>query len=318
MVIVCLFGFYQWVGDFLGLPFWLTGMYATYSKQVFGVPRMIATALEPQYFAQMLFLPIFSLIFLPQKYIFNRKWFNLSVLLLAFLLTISKGGILILVILITIAAIFYLIQSSNLKNNLKVFKKTAFGLLILSLILAIVSFLNSSFASILSGIWGNAVATIFLQSGSAAERIQFANVANDLIRKYSIFGIGSGQYGIWANQIIKGSLNIDSAGYLITNNVYLEVWLEHGFGALLIFLIAIFYPIIKLFRFLKTQIFKSTTKAISTLINTKTDTQKQVALILLFSSLANYLQWLFFSPIYIMPIFIILGLVYNLVKTSQI
>ena len=54
-----IFGIYQFLGDFLDFPIILTGLRPQYTKAVFGYPRIQATAIEPLYFAGMLFLPLF-------------------------------------------------------------------------------------------------------------------------------------------------------------------------------------------------------------------------------------------------------------------
>ena len=59
--IVALFGLYQFVGDYLGLPPSVTGLVASYSgAAAFGFARITGPSLEPLYFANYLLLPILT------------------------------------------------------------------------------------------------------------------------------------------------------------------------------------------------------------------------------------------------------------------
>lgn len=59
--IVALFGLYQFVGDYLGLPPTLTGLPAGYSgAAAFGFARITGPSLEPLYFASYLLLPVLT------------------------------------------------------------------------------------------------------------------------------------------------------------------------------------------------------------------------------------------------------------------
>ncbi|NJK71777.1 MAG: hypothetical protein HC932_06125 [Thermales bacterium] len=118
LTLVSIFGAYQFIGDLLGIPFNFTGLREQYTKIVFGIPRIQATALEPLYFAGMLFLPIFaSLIFtsfhqriIPKiKPIPNILTSNTSLfifLTIIFLATYSKAAIIILVLVLILLLIF--------------------------------------------------------------------------------------------------------------------------------------------------------------------------------------------------------------------
>jgi O-antigen ligase len=59
--IVTVFGLYQFVGDFLGLPTEITGLVPSYSgAAAFGFARITGPSLEPLYFANYLLLPILT------------------------------------------------------------------------------------------------------------------------------------------------------------------------------------------------------------------------------------------------------------------
>lgn len=55
--IVLGFGFYQYLGNVLGLSSSWTGLRDIYSKEVFGFPRIQSTALEPLYYGSFLLIP---------------------------------------------------------------------------------------------------------------------------------------------------------------------------------------------------------------------------------------------------------------------
>ena len=77
LAIVSIFGIYQFLGDLvLGLPTFLTGLRPQYTKAVFGYPRVQATAIEPLYFAGMLFWPMFLMILLLLNNLKFRDFWN--------------------------------------------------------------------------------------------------------------------------------------------------------------------------------------------------------------------------------------------------
>jgi O-antigen ligase len=92
---------------------------------------------------------------------------------------------------------------------------------------------------------------------------------------------------------------------LIVNNIYLEVWLENGFLAFCLFIGLWLWVLMKNWRHL---------------IYTPNWTEPLIVLRLaLVLTLQSYLiQWFFFSPLYIMPIFILLGLLLALDRQEQV
>jgi hypothetical protein len=307
LILVCLFGIYQIVGDFVGLPIIATGLRYQYTKVVFGIARVHATALEPLYFAGMLFPGIFSSIFLiaKQKPILNLNfkfqkniYFNILIFSLfcsLFLATISKGAFLSIALLLPfLVLIFY---------QLKLLKNLSFVRTLALAFLGFIFFLNlfsQEFSTILIGIINNFIGSLFFDSGTSAERIFFVQAANFLLFYNIVVGIGSGQFGILADNLIP--LSKTPGTYLIVNNVYLEIWLEFGFLALILFLILLFRTIYSNYKIYQ--------KTFSQNLNN----DNLARLILIFSLASYFINWLFFSPIFIMPIFILLGLASNLIS----
>ena len=90
-LISALFGLYQFMGDLLGLSSVFTGLRHDYSVHVFGFPRVQSTALEPLYYANYLLFPISILIAL--GVFFRRPWLLGIGLVTTLLLTLSRGGV---------------------------------------------------------------------------------------------------------------------------------------------------------------------------------------------------------------------------------
>ncbi len=341
-----LFGLYQFFGDIVGISPFFTLLREHYTKVVFGVPRIQGTAVEPLYFAGMLMVAIFVLIFwiceslefqkklqpssinletsnllyystsvLPNlsqqlrsnsnfmEIIFTKlavhKVKSLSIILLiiftVFLLTISKGTfgvltILILPLFVTIFLVFNFFRQYIYTNLFQ-------GILVM-LLLGIIFFNFANPIALLGEIGTNFVETLSGTSASAMERSMFSNQAITGIKQNPIFGIGMGQYGSYVGNNL-GVLNDD--GKAIVNNVYLEIWLEEGILVLFFFVFLLLQPIVILLKFLATQ---------WSLLRAETF----AALSFVFILVGYYLQWTLFSPIFIMPIFIILGLAYNLIS----
>lgn len=105
------FGFYQFTANWLGAPEWITGLRPQYSWQSFGFPRLQSTALEPLYFSAYLLLPIAvisSLIIRTKEY---RKLFFIGLLMLmlvADVLTLSRGGLAALIVQFIVIGAFYI------------------------------------------------------------------------------------------------------------------------------------------------------------------------------------------------------------------
>lgn len=372
MFFVGLFAYYQFIGDLLGLPPSLTGLRMHYTKIVFGYPRLQSTALEPLYFAGMLFLPLFfcfSNIIISQKKLWNfqsnlvtlktiaQKTFSktdpvqienkskkglsfifkfiqtaslrqkidqiikqpqfLNFFLLFFFLnllflTLSKAGILIFLFNLFIFS-FFLSQKFNLTN---VFKNIGIFAFILIFLLILGSLSSPKFNQIIQKTLQHFLETFQGLAPTARERLLFLDLALKIQPEYIFTGIGAGQYGVWVNKI----LDRISEEYLIVNNVYLEVWLEYGFLAFLTFLILLFSPLQKAWQKLqqlkqkdflskKIQDKKENLENINLLESDENLLEKYLTTWVLLASLSSYfLQWLTFSPIYIMPIFILLGL----------
>ena len=332
---VGLFACYQFVGDMVGLPIELTGLRETYTKIVFGIPRVHATAIEPLYFAGMLMIPITILVI---SFLYNRpitinqwainllnrvkafspitkfltrlnspasndclKWSLLAFFSVLLILTLSKGAWAFTVI--TLGGILIMRFRLVFQFFRVIFGQFKFqiglGLLVLSFVGVIAWFTVPTVPTVVEGFGTHLIATLDGESGTIAERQSFITDAWTLLESNPILGISSGHYGVQVKELGRGA---SDGGYLITNNVYLEVWLEQGILSFLVFIAFLIYPLIRLFG----------------LINQRDNPNSITALMLFWILIGYYLQWTTFSPIFIMPIFILLGLAYNLIESDRV
>lgn len=327
---VGIFGLFQFVADFVGVPYAITMLREHYTKRVFGFARIHATALEPLYWGGMLLLPCvflgLYLIFktdtqkdsqrqvkldqnkhlmvdndkntdsnhkiknLSLNLLFNSKWnilLAISVIYLNFILTLSRGAYL--------ALCFSLLMALFLS-----FRQISWSLVkrwILPYILLIsvfgVFFVSSSGSIDLIFKATDHIVNVFSdKQESTFERLSFLNDALSLVYNNIIVGIGSGNYG----PRVQNNLPQSDGGWLIVNNVYLEIWLEQGLMAMLVFISMMIYYLVKaVYKLWKNRL--------------RFTSDKLITLISLIAALVGYLlQWLTFSPIFIMPVFLILGL----------
>jgi hypothetical protein len=116
-VIALVFGVFQFVGNFMGLPDAVTLIRPEYSWQGFGFPRVHSFSLEPLYFAGFLILPITLLLsglvtknLKPRWYMFVLLMGSASMLVA----TLSRGGILALFLAVAVQAVVLRKQLLNL------------------------------------------------------------------------------------------------------------------------------------------------------------------------------------------------------------
>ena len=295
IVIVCSFGVWQFVGDLAGLPTMLTGLREQYTKIVFGFPRIQGTAIEPLYFGGMLLVPLFltlSKIFDDLKYQkLYRAILHFSFIFIVFILTLSKGAWLAF----GIGLGLYLVYNSKslwlkfIDLKLASFLKIIFTLVV---VLAGAYFLFTPLRAGVDTTVNHVLATFDGNSTTIVERSRFVDGALELLQTNPILGIGGGQYG---TNFELGS----DGGFLIVNNAYLEVWLEHGLFALIVFCLFLFLPIFKLLK-------------------TKSPKNDWIVSGLIFGLISYYVQWFTFSPVFIMPIFILVGLAFCYAQNADI
>jgi O-antigen ligase len=311
LFLTTIFGAYQFAGDMIGIPKELTFLSERYTKIIFGFPRIHSTAIEPLYYAGMLFLPVIAFFvywlahpkdLLPA--IFTKvplASLLVSVFFGFFLaITLSKSAIGIIGLIIALILLLWMVKYPTLSTAKDLVSIGLISIIGLYGITTFFPFSNQYFEIILTHI----LDTFTGDSTSITERQIFLNVADQLLPYHYLIGVGNGQFGVYASHMLR-FLKLIGDGYFIVNNVYIEILVENGLTTLLVFITSLFGTIFLSFKKLL-----------------QIDDWKQHnvlhIVILLFTLIAYSIQWLTFSPVYIMPIFIIWGLLINLLTRQTL
>ncbi len=235
-VVVALFGLYQFVGDYLGLPTSLTGLLPQYSgSQVFGFARIQSTSLEPLYFANYLLLPILTaLAFSIGTRSRRRFWLVPLILLLlvVFVLTLARGAYLGLVAGVIAVAVAYWRT---------IITPRVVATVVASL--AAVAMIAVILLQTTGGGKTNPLETFARQVGvagkdvSSQQRLGSIAAAQQLVGLHPLIGLGIGNFGNY----YQDPLTIPSPDRVVpqvVNNQTLETLVETGlFGLLALVLI---------------------------------------------------------------------------------
>jgi O-antigen ligase len=319
-----IFSAYQFIGDrFLKLTPDLTGLKDLFQSNVFGIPRVHNTYNEPAYYANALFLGIFLFLFLSFSKVnlfwkdfkyFNFVYFGLFLIaVFIFIITLAKSAWLILPLPLLIA-IFFIFTSIDSK----ILKSTFVGVMLLAIIAFGIS--TRLAPNIVNGITNQFIDTVEGSSATSVERSAYSDAAKVLIPDYLLIGIGPGQFGTYANDIIIRNLYPtdvpDTNPYFVTKpnvnylnkidteknivfNVYLEVLLEYGLIAFTFYLL-----------FLIITLGNTFIKIISNKLIL--DETNILRIALAFYIICSLGQFVFISPVYINPFFVALGLLISL------
>lgn len=296
--LVALFGIYQYIGDLAGLPNWATGLRDRYSWQVFGFPRIQSVALEPLYYCSYLLIPssiVAARLLLAEK----NNWLNRGLLLLfatSIFLTVSRGGIAALVgMLVFMSGYGILSKKTRLKGLLSIIAITAVSFM-LSLLITTYFAKPPVNRAITGGKKGTAAYTKQLQTtgleAGGDERAQTRKQALAILKEDKmrfVLGIGPGQFGPY----VQGPAG-KSGGWFIVNNEPIEMLLEFGLigvGLFLAFGVSLIIASIK---------FISAAK--------KPSQPTVISLALVGYLFATAIQYQTFSTLYIMHIWVVIGL----------
>lgn len=291
-IVTSAFGLFQFAGDLAGLPQSITGLRDLYSKDVFGFPRIQSTALEPLYFANYLLLPIaVSIVALIRR---QRTLVPYAVVLLplalpVFVLTLSRAAYIamaLLVLILAVALFRHVIRPAYV---------------ILGIVLVAVTFFVVTYALSLTGDQTVSIeaftsqATDLFGGASFADRASTVSQAVDLIQLNPL-GVGPGNFG----PAVAVHPRVEPiGGWLIVNNIYLEVWAEEGIIGLLGFLaLCVYVVLVTLRTYWREQdpLFKSLLLAVGA------------------AFVAILAQYMTFSILYIMHIWFCIGLALTLSK----
>lgn len=289
-LIVCIFGFYQFFGDVIGLPITLTGLKDIYTKAVLGFPRIQAFSMEPLYLANFLFIPLgiaSGLYFFKNEKIIskNKLLLLMLVILMIIILGISRGAYIALIVMILFFAVFLIRKVITIKNVLI----TLFGIIIISG--ASYGFLKISRPDALDQFISHAKVEDFSTGESVQKRLQDFSKAIEFWQTNPVIGIGPGNYG----PAYKDYPSHDQVtSWEIVNNQYIETLTETGILGL-VFLVLTFVVII--WRSIKAYFYSRDPFLKATLFG------------LLAAFIAILVQYNFFSTLYIMHIWFLIGLI---------
>ena len=286
--IFSLFGFFQFLGDMVGVSPAITGLAVRYTKEVLGFPRIQSTFIEPLYFANYLLMPLLlSFFFLlkridPKRNIFFLILFLVSLIVL--ILTVSKGALISLGIIALAVAVFQ-IRSVFSQKNLPY-------LLFILLFVTLIGWGAYSSLSSQADIGKYYTKAYDIITGaSITERQEAYDVAFEAFNKSPIIGIGIGGFGPYFSGY---PLSAPDSGWPITNNEYLEVLSETGIVGLFFFLLfvcSVFYYSVQAYK------------------NTEDVFLKTVLFALNLAFLGVLIQYMTFSTLYIMHIWVLIGLI---------
>jgi O-antigen ligase len=233
VVVVGVFGLYQFVGDLVGLPNVLTGIDRGFSKIVFGFPRIQAFSHEPLYLGNYLLLPLsllFTSILSDIRQISKRALWGAFVLLsIVLVLTVARGayiGAMASVLVIVLSLPREVLQPKHLLLGLAMFLVVA---------TASYGFLRSSASndagSALENFQNHVLLGDVIGSESGEGRLSTFGQAYDIWRNHPWLGTGAGTFGSASRNFPDPKVEETSA---IVNNEYLEILAETGLIGFLI------------------------------------------------------------------------------------
>lgn len=311
--LLSLFGVYQFIGDYLGLP---TGLLVRYTKASNLLPRIHTFALEPLYWANYLLLviPIIIAFLLYRSSLIDRRWGIALFALLAFnlIFTVSRGG------WIGMAAagivIYLLYIREDRRRRLQVVK-------FLPIIVLAAIVLGSSFYFIPKG------RDLAIKSVNLLRRENFIITAEgvrlkgwvtafNMFTTSPIIGVGVGNYGPNYHRYLPPSYGYPSepayeplpvgSGRGITNNITLEIMSETGVLGLSAYLGILAVTILLLWRIFR---------------KAESPFWRMISLGLVAGFIGIFVQYQFFSTFYIMHVWFTLGLITavgNIVKSEEV
>ncbi|MBI3957046.1 MAG: O-antigen ligase family protein [Candidatus Kerfeldbacteria bacterium] len=294
-VLVSLFGLFQFLGDMAGLPPTVTGLRDLYTKEVFGFPRVQSTAHEPLYFANYLLLPlglVYALILAKRSPVPPWILFGaFAIVAVNLVLTVSRGGYLgagALLLLMTVLAIRDVIKP-------RVLVPLAIGALVAgAIVLQALRFDDATGLNLET--YTAHIQNVFF-GASYNERVETFEQAKAALWLSPLIGIGPGSFGPLVAQT-PFTKPVD--GWRIVNNESLELLTEYGVLGALAMLVAIVMLLLR---------------TIKALARDRDPTSRYLLLGLLGSCIGILVQYQTFSTLYIMHVWVAVGL---LIAAQQI
>lgn len=282
------FGLFQFGGDVVGLPQSITLLKIDYTSKVFGFPRVQSFSMEPLYFANLLIIPIsLILAYLFAKDKTYKVWLLLGLFLLLglnFVLTVSRGGYVGLAASILVFVLFYFKKIFTWQNIIA-------GIIAIALVGYGVVFALSK------GDYRSAnefIGHVLLRDYKVGESVQGRLATfRQALKAYSwspVVGIGLGNYG---PNLAAYPIEPPKSGWAIVNNQYFETLAETGIVGLTFFFLLILTLLVQSVR----------------AIRIATDPFLKATMVGLLAAFVGVLvQYNFFSTLYIIHIWILIGL----------
>ncbi len=295
-LVVSLFGLWQFLAGGVGLPHFLTLLRPGYDSSVFGFPRVHAFSIEPLYFADYLFIPLFlglALFFTHQEKI-KKKWLVTLLLagLVSFILTLSRGAYLGF-IAAGVGLLILIPRKILTATNIIIFLSTIF--VVVLLVIGVFKIIGSQYLDL----FVSHALVSDLQAGESTQgRLIEYQRAEKVWHEHFWFGVGIGNYGPAINA--ANPFLAPETGWPIVNNQYLETLAETGVVGMVT--LGLFWLLVTL-------------RGIIAFVKSQDPYLKAVLAGLLAAWLGILVQYNFFSTIYIVHIWVLLGL---LVATENI
>lgn len=285
------FALFQFAADLAGLPSSLTLIREGYGKDVFGFPRVHGFSQEPLYFANFLFLPLGVLagVFFARARVIPRPWLFLvlAATLVIFLLTLSRGAFIGMAGFLLVFLVFFFRDVVTPRN-----------LLVAAIAIAAAA---ASVWAIL-GYVGPDARERFLSHATLQDvrlertgesglgRLSTYERALTAWRENPVFGIGLGNYGPWSKNYPPVT---PDTGWDIVNNQYLETLAEQGMVGLSLLLLIYMMTLLR---------------SVKAILTSRDPLVRGILIGLTAAFVAILIQYNFFSTIYIMHIWVALGL----------
>ena len=311
-IITSIFGLYQFIGDSLGLSTTLTGLRYWYTKEIadLGFPRIQSVALEPLYFSSFLLVPLYLAIkkyflychpersrgislfsrilhFIQNDVLSNKYFWIITLILTNIILGISRGAYLGLIITLVFFLIFVLLKWKVYKS----FKANLWGLglaILISVFLSYVAVVSFNGQDAAKNFRSHAVVADSEEGNSVKGRMDGYRAAWNLFKGKPILGIGVGNFGS-----TRTYDNGTGSNFETVNNQYLEILTETGVVGMAVF---VFFLI-----FFTKELYNGYRRA---------NDKEKFGLVLLFLGLmAIFIQYNFFSTLYIIYIWAFLALI---------
>lgn len=288
-LLVCVFGIFQFLGDVIGLPTSITGLREGYTSAVFGFPRVQAFSMEPLYLGNYLLFPlgIFLSMYLSHtkvKFLTRPLLFGIIFLILLIIaLTVSRGAYLALAVMLLVMFVFMAKRFLTPK---------IIAVAIVTILLggaAIIWFINKGDDQAYDEFVKHITVEDFSEGESVQGRFIEYERALELAENNPTFGIGIGAYGVTK----KGFPDHDDiSDYDIVNNEYIELLTETGWIGLISFSVIIIFII---------------WRGIIAFYASRDPFVKYLNIGLLAAFIGTMVQYNFFSTLYIISIWFLIG-----------